>query len=83
MKARFLFILLVLVSIGKAATVGGDTSSKIFAAIRNGDRASVQVLAYVNGNVTNAEGETPLMYAALYGDASTVKMLLARGADVN
>lgn len=34
-------------------------------------------------NVRNAQGETALMYAALQGELETVKLLIARGAQVN
>src|SRR5438876_10710801 len=60
-----------------------DLDQALLAAIRDGDRASVQSLleggADVNGR--DEEGITPLMQAALNADPDLLKLLLARGAD--
>jgi ankyrin repeat protein len=60
-------------------------SSALFAALRNGNTAAVKSLAgrKIDVDARNAEGETPLMYAAQFGSAETLKLLLARGADPN
>jgi hypothetical protein len=88
MKPRLLLAtLLAFEAIGLTATVGGDPSSNLFNAIRNGDTVAVRALAVRNINTTNATGETPLMYAtgqALYalrtaGD-STLRILCTAAA---
>ncbi|MGH9604735.1 MAG: ankyrin repeat domain-containing protein, partial [Terracidiphilus sp.] len=59
---------------------------RIMEAIRNGDRALAQRMLSANpriGNLMGQGGSTPLMYAALYGDADEVRSLLAGGADPN
>ena len=84
MKPRLLLAtLLAFEVIGLTATVGGDPSSNLFNGIRNGGTVAVRAIAVRNINTTNAAGETPLMYAALYGEAATVKLLLSRGAYPN
>src|SRR5258708_10323624 len=57
-----------------------------FAALRAGNRAGF--LAAVRGNprvstLRGPGGATPLMAAALYGDAALVRIILKRGADPN
>ena len=54
--------------------------------LRRGDRAAFQKLIHDNpGNINKKgpAGSTPLMYAALYSDADTVRQLLKLGADPN
>jgi len=58
----------------------------IMEALRKGDRQSVTKLLSEHPDVVNrfgASGHTPLMYAVLYGDTSSVRLLLDRGADPN
>jgi ankyrin repeat protein len=55
-------------------------------ALRAGDRATFQKNLGDNpkaANLTGPGGTTPLMYAALYGDADSVRRLLEAGADPN
>jgi ankyrin repeat protein len=55
-------------------------------AIRNGDhRAFDRMLKddRAHANLKGPGGSTPLMYAALYGDADCIRRLLAAGADPN
>jgi ankyrin repeat protein len=55
-------------------------------ALRNGDRQTFQILLKSVPQAANRKGiggSTPLMYAALYGDATSVRLLLASGANPN
>jgi ankyrin repeat protein len=59
---------------------------KLMDAVRSGDRAAFTKAVSEAADGINRRGHggsTPLMYAALYGDASMVKTLLDRGADPN
>ena len=61
-------------------------AARIMEAIRNGDFALFRRMLSANpkiGNLKGPGGSTPLMYAALYGDAASVRSLLAAGADPN
>ncbi|MEO8592935.1 MAG: ankyrin repeat domain-containing protein [Candidatus Solibacter sp.] len=54
--------------------------------LRNGDRTQFSRLLRENSGAANAKGPggwTPIMYAALYGDAATVNLLLTGGANPN
>jgi ankyrin repeat protein len=54
--------------------------------LRNADRAGFKRLVQENPKSVNAKGQagwTSLMYAALYGDAETVGLLLEKGANAN
>ncbi len=55
-------------------------------ALRNGDRKAASRLLQGHPEAVNRAGTggaTPLMYAVLYGDAETVRLLLQHGADAN
>lgn len=55
-------------------------------ALRNGDRQAFHKLLRDDpqaGNRRGPDGATPLMYAALYGDAASVRLLLDSGANPN
>jgi hypothetical protein len=59
---------------------------RIMEALRNGDRQGFDRVLAENPKVINSRGKggsTPLMYAALYGQAETVRRLLDKGADPN
>ncbi len=61
-------------------------AAPIMAALRNGDRGLFQKLLKADpqaGNRRGVGGSTPLMYAALYGDAAAVRLLLESGANPN
>jgi ankyrin repeat protein len=54
----------------------------LFRLIRANDLSGLQRLA-ANPNVSTGVGETPLHYAATFGSAESVRLLLDRGADPN
>ena len=61
-----------------------DPTAKVFEAIRNNDLSAVKVqLGSGDVNAKDKRGTTPLMYAAAYGSADAVKILIEAGADVN
>ncbi|MFG6489544.1 ankyrin repeat domain-containing protein [Roseateles sp. BYS78W] len=58
----------------------------LFTAVREGSLKALESLLaspQVNVNAVNADGETPLMLAAIRGALPAVKALVERGADVN
>src|SRR6266851_2877293 len=58
----------------------------VLKALREGDEPSFKRLAGADqkvGNLKGAGGTTPLMQAALYGDADSVRLLLEQRADPN
>ena len=58
----------------------------IMEALRSGDRKAFARLVAENSAAVNRNGSggsTPLMYAALYGDAESVRQLIERGANIN
>lgn len=74
--------------------VAGDVASpppdpaavRLLNAIRGGQAAEVREMVQADASVVNRKGPdgiTALMYAVLYADAATVKLLLDAGADVN
>lgn len=61
-------------------------AERLIGLTRDGDRAAADQMLRSNPGVTRmrgAGGSTPLMFAALYGDAGLVKQFLAAGADPN
>jgi ankyrin repeat protein len=70
------------VAIVLSATAADETG--LFQAIRNGDEAFVKAhLTKTEIEVSDQRGATPLMYAAAFGNAGQMKLLLESGADVN
>ncbi len=74
--------------------LSGETSSatpdpavvRLNAALRSGDRRAFKKLLLADTSAINKKGprgDTPLTYAALYGDADSVRLLLDQGADPN
>ena len=72
---------------GETAPRAPDADAiRLIAAIRDGDRHSVDAQLQQNrdaGSRRGANGTPPLMAAALYGDAAVVQRVLAAGADPN
>jgi len=82
-----LFTLILILGCGGAG--GGSSTAKgtynnIYDAIRANDLAAVQAFVKqgVNVNDKDAEGKTPLHYAAAYGNKELVQFLIDQGADV-
>ena len=69
----------------KTSGPGEPRATRIMEALRNGDRPTFARLVGENPGAVNlkgAGGSTPLMYAALYGDAAAVRQLIEAGADI-
>jgi len=62
-----------------ATLLNAQTADDVFRAIRAGD---LDALRKMPANVKDRLDNTPLHYAALYGNAESVRILLERGADV-
>ena len=61
-------------------------AERLMDAIRAGDRPQFRQLLNSDGAAVKLQGPggaTPLMYAALYGDRESVRLVLDKGADVN
>ncbi len=71
---------------GDRDTPADPAAVAVLNALRNGDRqAFARTLRENPGSVNakGANGSTPLMYAALYGDREAVRLLLDKGANAN
>ena len=72
---------------GDAPPPPPDTNAeRLMEALRIGDRTGFQNAIKEDPNAANRKGlggSTPLMYATLYGDAATMRLLLENGADPN
>ncbi len=70
----------------RSSTPADTVVEKMRTALREGKASEFQRLVEANPKAVNAKGQdewTPLMYAALYGDVESCKLLLDRGAVVN
>lgn len=72
---------------GDAPTPPADPdATRVMASIREDDRPAIEAVLRTNARAAASRGpagSTPLMAAALYGDAALVKRLLTAGADPN
>ena len=86
MKRALIVLCMCSTAVGGAApAVDSTLSDDFYDAIRANDLARVRALADSKSavNVTDRHGATPLMFAAVVGSVDAMKLLLARGADVN
>ena len=74
-----MFALILMASFSKAQS----SAETFFQAIRSGDLDALRRLSANPVNVRDRLDTTPLHYAALYGNAESVRILLDHGADVN
>ncbi|MDO8795804.1 MAG: ankyrin repeat domain-containing protein [Vicinamibacterales bacterium] len=81
MRQVTLAVLLCLIPAGVLAAPSGS----LVEAIRNRDAAATRALLTRGGDIngTEADGTTPLHWAAHHGDAATVEALIGAGARVN
>ena len=69
--------------IGVLGLIQAQTAEDFFHAIRSGNTDRLRTLAATRVNVKDRLDTTPLHYAALYGNAESVRILLDHGAAVN
>lgn len=70
----------------KPPTVPDPRASRIMESLRDGNRETFARLLREDPegvSLRGTGGSTPLMYAALYGDAASLRQLIERGADPN
>jgi ankyrin repeat protein len=65
------------------AMFAAEPVGAIYNAIRDNDLITVRALPASELQAKNRRGTTPLMYAAAFGSAEAVKLLLDKGANVN
>lgn len=76
---RMLLLLPLLVATTSAQKPAAD---RFYQVIRNDERAAVDALVSDAGlDARDAQGHTPLMFAAAFGSLETMRLLLAAGAD--
>jgi ankyrin repeat protein len=68
-----------------AAGFAANPSDEFYSAIRSNDLARLEAMLKEGSspNLADNRGITPLMYAATVGSADAMKLLIAKGADVN
>ena len=76
-----IFLLIAVTAICSAQT---SVSDRFYQAIRNDNAAELKALiGSEDVNAKDSRGATPLMYAAAFGNAAQMKVLIESGADVN
>ncbi|MCC6395119.1 MAG: ankyrin repeat domain-containing protein, partial [Bryobacterales bacterium] len=78
MELTRIAVLFVIPGVLQCAPEGND----LFTALRDGDAAAARRFS-TDVNARDETGATALMYAALYSDAETVRLLLNQGANPN
>jgi ankyrin repeat protein len=71
---------------GEAASAADPRAVRLMDALREGDGPALRTMLQDDPDAANLKGtggSTPLMYAALYGNADSVQLLLEAGADPN
>jgi ankyrin repeat protein len=76
---------LILVSLVVQPSMAAPSGRELLDALKRGDTMAVNRLVRSGApvNITDEYGSSALMYAAIYLDAATMKLLLSRGADPN
>jgi ankyrin repeat protein len=79
------FCLIISAQLAHAGSTGDGGDRTLLAAIRNGDKVSVQALFAKGASIhaRDGSGATALMHAALNADTGMMRSLLDRGAHVN
>ena len=70
-------LLLIIVS----AAFAENSIDRAYVYVRNNDLAALRSLTKEGVNERDAEGQTPLMFAAAFGSLDAMKVLIANGAD--
>ncbi len=82
--AQLLFPMFCVAALGSWSASAQDIGDHFYQAIRSDDLAAVRTLAKTHAvNTPDTHGTTPLVYAAAFGSAEAVKLLLDGGADPN
>jgi ankyrin repeat protein len=80
-------VVVIFAFVATAVAISGQEQpavERFFQVIRNDERAELKrLITEGNPNGRDKRGVTPLMYAATYGTAEELELLIAAGADVN
>lgn len=75
-------VVLVMFTVAVSAQTS-PASDRFYQSIRQDDLAALRALVHEAGaNAKDAQGQTPLMFAAAFGSAEAVRFLIGSGADV-
>src|SRR4030095_5603369 len=83
MRSRGTFGICVVVSIAVCGVAAATGDARLASAIKNRDKAATRTLLKQRADVNapDAEGMTPLLWAAHWNDLDTVKLLVNAGAN--